>query len=126
MRIFDCFTYFRESELLKLRCEELLGLNVTHVLVEAPFTHTGDAKPLYYEEKKSLFGRYNIFGVAQEYMPNTGDAWDNEGWQRDTILECLQHLKANDDDIVIISDLDEIPRWQAVQFYESRMGIASL
>lgn len=134
MRIYDCFTFFSEFELLRLRCEELKHYNsftdsIVHVLVEATTTHTGDEKRLYYSERQDEFnGRidgigYNIrHAVCQ--LPNKGDAWENENFQRDFIMNCL--YDAQDDDIVIISDADEIPRWQAVQYYEPRMGIASL
>lgn len=126
MRVFDCFTFFNEFELLKLRCEELRMIDVQHILIEAEYTHTGDKKPLYYQYNKQDYFGYDIYHAVQENMPNTGNAWDNEGAQRDKIYDCLVKLRAKDDDIVIISDLDEIPRWQAVQFYEPRMGVASL
>jgi hypothetical protein len=41
-------------------------------------------------------------------MPNTRNAWDNEWWQRNSILRGL--TEADPDDLIIISDVDEILR----------------
>ena len=124
MRYFDCFTFFNELELLKIRCEELKHLNVTHVLVEATTTHTGLPKELYFEKNKELFSEYNIRHIIVDDLPNNGDNWLAENFQRDCILKGL--YDANDEDIVIVSDLDEIPRWQTVQYYQPKMGVASI
>lgn len=124
MKIFDTFSFFNECELLKIRCEELKHLNPIHVLVESTYTHTGDPKPLYFEQNKHLFKDYNIRHIIVEDMPNNGNPWDNEKFQRDCALRGMDDVKNKD--IVIISDLDEIPRWQAVQFYEPRMGTVAL
>ena len=45
-------------------------------------------------------------------MPNTGNAWDNETHQRNAIMRGLTDAAA--DDIVIVSDADEIPRPEAI------------
>lgn len=124
MKLFDGFTFFNELELLKLRCEELKWLNPIHVLVEARHTHTGDPKPLYFDENKDDFKQYNIRHIIVDELPNNGDAWANENAQRDAIVNGLYDCE--DNDVVIISDLDEIPRWQAVQYYLPSMGTASI
>ena len=124
MTFYDTFSFFKEFELLKLRCEELKPLNPVHILVESNYTHAGDPKPLYFEEQKEKFKDYNIVHVVVDDMPNNGDAWSNEKWQRDQCKKEITDLK--DDDIIYIGDLDEIPRWQAIQFYEPRMGIVGL
>jgi len=126
MKVFDAFSFFNELELLKLRCEELKPLNPIHVLVESTYTHTGEPKELVFAQNKHLFSSYNIRHIVVNDMPNNGDAWDNEKYQRDACLNYGEMIDLENEDIVIISDLDEIPRWQAVQFYEPRMGIASL
>lgn len=124
MKIFDTCCFFNELDLLKLRCEELKPLNPIHVLVEATTTHTGYEKELIFEKNKHLFSEYNIRHIVVDNLPVNGNAWDAENAQRDAIMRGLFDLE--NEDVVIISDLDEIPRWQAVQFYEPRMGTASL
>lgn len=124
MIYYDCFTFFNELELLKIRLEELKGLDVVHVLVEATTTHTGDPKPLYFEENKHLFADYNIRHIVVDDLPNNGNAWDAENAQRDAIVKGL--YDCDDEDVIIISDLDEIPRKAAVEYYIPTMGTASL
>lgn len=124
MRYFDCFTYLNEISLLKLRCEELKGLNVTHVLCEAPFTHTGDPKPLHFAENKHLFKDYNIVHLVDQSFPNNGDAWANENHQRDTLIYGL--TECEDDDVIGIFDADEIPKASMIKMYKPEMGIVGV
>lgn len=124
MRYFHGVTFFNELELLKILCEETKDLNTTIVLVEATTTHTGDPKPLYFDENKHLFTEYNIKHLIVRHLPNDGDAWHNENAQRDAIM--LGLTDCVDDDVVFIGDLDEIPRKEAIKYYDSRMGVAAL
>lgn len=125
MKYFDCFTFFNELDLLKLRCEELKELSPVHVLVEARHTHTGDPKPLYFDENKWQFNDYNIRHIIVDELPNTGDAWVNENYQRDCIMWGL-YADCEDDDVVGIFDLDEIPKAEMVKQYKSEMGIVGV
>lgn len=124
MRYYDCFTFFNELELLKLRCEELKPLNPVHVLVEATTTHTGLPKELFFEKNKHLFKDYNIRHIVVDDLPSNGDNWVAENYQRDCIDRGIYDIE--NDDVIIVSDLDEIPRWQAVQYYQPIMGTTSL
>lgn len=107
MKYYDCFTFFGELELLKIRCEALKELNPIHVLVEATSTHAGDEKELIFEKNEELFSQYNIRHIVCD-LPNDGDPWHNENFQRDAIMDGLYDLQ--DEDILVISDVDEIPK----------------
>lgn len=120
--IWDCFTYNGEDELLKIRCEELIGLNVTHVLVESNYTFTGKWKDLKYKKDN----KYNIEYFVANHLPNNGDAWENEKAQRNYILNSLQILGANDNDIVIICDVDEIIRKSVIKNYSPISTLTAL
>ena len=84
MRYFDTFSFFNEIDLLWLRVNELKELNPVHVLVESTFTHTGDPKPLYFEQNKE------------------------------------------DDDVIGVFDLDEIPKPSSVALYKPEMGVVGV
>lgn len=116
MKLFDCFPFFNELSLLKLRCETLKDLNPIHILVEATTTHTGLPKPLYFEQNKDQFKDYNIRHIVTE-LPNTGDYWLAENKQRDAIITGL--YDAEDEDLIIISDLDEIARPERISLFDS-------
>jgi len=117
--IYDCFTFFNELELLKVRFEELYE-DVDHfVLVEASKTFSGNSKPLYFSENAHQFEKYKekiIHVVVDDFPAPTcdpdNDRWVREEFQRNAMLRGLVGCK--DEDIILISDLDEIPNQQSI------------
>lgn len=120
--IWDCFTYNGEDDLVKIRCEELKEFDVTHVLVESNYTFTGKWKDLKYNKSNE----YRIEYFVANHLPNNGNAWDNEKAQRNYILNALQILGANDNDIVIISDADEIVKSSILSNYNPISTLTAL
>lgn len=120
--IYDCFTFFNELELLELRLTELENTVDYFVIVESMFTHSGQNKPLFFEENAHRFERWNgrIKHVVVDDMPNNPDPWANENHQRRCILRGLIDAKSND--TIIISDLDEIPRADAIRSWSPERG----
>ena len=116
--IYDCFSFFNELDLLEIRLNVLKDVVDKFVLVEATRTHTGRPKPLYYEENKARFKDFQdriVHIVVDDLMDETAVAadtfnnpWINENRQRNALAQALE--SASDDDIVLVSDLDEIPR----------------
>jgi beta-1,4-mannosyl-glycoprotein beta-1,4-N-acetylglucosaminyltransferase len=137
MKIFDSFIFFNELDLLDLRLNILSDVVDYFVLTESPFTVSGNEKPLYYQENKDRFGKFNdkiIHNVTEE-IPNDFSQYltkkpfhtdysttDESGtkyidlpirFQRAVYnRECSAYglLKAGvqDEDIVLTSDADEI------------------
>lgn len=117
--VYDCFTFFNELELLKVRLDELDDVVDHFVLVEATKTYSGIKKPLYYAENAHEFSKYHdkIIHVVIDQFPiaegNTLELnWPREEYSRNVILEGLVNCQEND--IIFISDLDEIPCKRAV------------
>lgn len=108
--IVDCFTFFNELEILDIRLHELDSIVDKFVLVEARKTHSGKDKPLYYEKNKSLFSDYQnkIIHIIVDDFPVGDTYWTAENYQRNAIMNGLVDCK--DNDIIMISDIDEIPR----------------
>jgi beta-1,4-mannosyl-glycoprotein beta-1,4-N-acetylglucosaminyltransferase len=117
--IYDCFIFNQEQELLDIRMNELRDLPVIHVIVEATHTFTGIKKP----QIRPITGE-RIRHIIVEDMPNNGNTWDNETHQRNAIMRGLHGL--NGDDIVIISDCDEIPKAYCVNQYRPEYGMVAL
>jgi beta-1,4-mannosyl-glycoprotein beta-1,4-N-acetylglucosaminyltransferase len=118
-KVYDCFPFFNELELLHLRLEELYGVVDHFVIVESSTSFTGRSKPLYFQENQEQFAKYKdkIIHIVIDHFPHlTGNAekdhWYRESYSRDAILWGLQNC--NDDDVIFISDLDEIPRAGAI------------
>jgi len=121
--VYDCFSFFNELDLLEIRLNVLKDVVDKFVLVEATRTHTGKPKPLYYDDNKERFAAFKdriIHIVVDDLMDEAAVAkdtfnnpWVNENRQRNAIIKGLSEAK--DDDVVMVSDLDEIPRPEVVQ-----------
>ena len=126
MKIYDCFTFFNELELLELRLELLYPYVDYFVLVESTVTHRGQSKPLFYKENEVNFTKYKdkiiylrLDGKEIDTYPND---WSIENLQRNTISNGLKNCDSND--LIIVSDLDEIPNPTILkQLKESSLSI---
>ena len=72
MKVFDSFIFFNELELLEMRLNILNDVVDYFVLTESPFTVSGNEKPLYYQENKDKFAKWNdkIIHHVTEEIPN--------------------------------------------------------
>lgn len=117
MKIYDCFPFYNELELLDLRLSLLYPYVDHFVLAESTVTHRGDPKPLYFYENREKFAQYmdKIIYVRLDYKtkdtcPND---WSIENAQRNILSDGLKDCAPND--IVIISDADEIASPQLIK-----------
>ena len=96
--------------MLDIRLRELDTVVDRFVLVEATRTHSNRPKPLYYAENRARYAAFadKIIHVVVEDTPDTTNAWAIERFQRDCILRGLHNCRP--DDIILMSDVDEIPR----------------
>ena len=106
-----CFTFYNEFELLELRLNSLWNMVDCFVLVEADKTQNNEPKPFYFDERKSDFAKFlpkiRHIKVNMEIPYSGVGDWSIEFAQRDMIAKGLED--ADPDDLVFISDLDEIP-----------------
>lgn len=127
--IYDCFTFFNELDLLEIRLNVLNDAVDKFVIVEASRSFQGRPKPLYYQENKARFVSFEhkiIHIIVDEYptffskwrKPKT---WDLEDHQRNQIAKGLTHCKP--EDVIILSDLDEIPNPLQVKQYRETNGM---
>lgn len=122
-KIYDCFMFRDELELLDIRFHELNDVVDHFVLVECRESFTGKPQKLFYEENKSLFDKKftdKVKHIILDSLPK-GDTWYRENFQRSQILSGLEGCR--DEDLVIISDADEIPSAESVRSYRPDMGI---
>lgn len=113
-RIFDCCTFFNEAEILEVRLAELYDVVERFVVVEATHTHSGEPKALTFGDHHERFRPYmdKIRYVVVDELVGTF-SWQREAYQRDAILRGLED--ARDEDMVIVSDVDEILRREVVE-----------
>jgi hypothetical protein len=111
-KVFDLFPFNGEVTLLELKLEEM-GPWVDHfVIVEAAQTFTGLPKPLLLPERLAELGPWGekIIHVPLGAFPDhLTSPWAREFHQRDSAAQALSGL-AGPEDLVIISDVDEIVR----------------
>lgn len=112
--VYDCFQFFNELDILKLRLHIMNPVVDRFVISEATETFSGNPKPLYYEENKEMFAEFadKIIHVVVDDTP-PGYTHDRDTFQKNAVGRGLKDC--TDEDIIIFSDLDEIPNPEKIK-----------
>lgn len=122
MRVYDTFIFYNELDLLEIRLSELYDHVDVFVLCESNLTLTNHPKPYIFEENKQRFAPWIDKIRHVKYTSLADDNfWNNADLQRDAIIEGL--TDADDHDIVIYSDVDEIVRPSSVDYMRTQHQI---
>ena len=113
MAVYDCFQFFDEEHILDLRLNILNDFVDFFVIVESTTNHQGKAKKLNFDINK--FKKFNkkinyiVVDDTPEKIkkPHRGGESLVEQHQRNSLLKGL--TKSHDEDLIILSDVDEIP-----------------
>lgn len=112
-KVYDCFQFFNELDLLEIRLNELNTEVDYFVIVEAELSHQLKPKPLYFLENKERYSKFldkiiHVVVPAKDFYTEEKEQYTfyNDILQRNRILEGI--IDAKDDDLIVISDLDEI------------------
>ena len=117
MKIYDCITYCGEDLLLKIRLETLYNQVDKFIIVEANKYFNGDKKPKFFNIKK--FQKYESkidFYYVEDLPKHNGENLQYENFIKNQIKRGLKNL--DPDDIVLFSDVDEIPNLKNNKFKE--------
>lgn len=138
-KIYDCFNFFNELDILEIRLNTLYDNVDYFIIVESSVTHSGEHKPFYFEENKERFSKFldKIISYKVHDTPNdfinlnvsddetltlingfiekqtnrfnrtTQPDYGRDFFQKECVRRAL--INCNDEDIIIISDADEIP-----------------
>ncbi len=111
---YDCFTFFNELDLLEIRLNVLDPYVDYFILSESPETFSGKPKPLYYAENKERFAKFN-HKIIHIVMPliKTSNAFERHYGCYEAMEREIKK-RAEPEDIVYFSDLDEIWKPQDV------------
>ena len=132
--LIDSFLFFNEAELTELRIKYLNEVVDCFVVVEANITHQGTKKdwnfPKILKNNLKEFSnkiQYHQLNIDLEKIKNEeswiiddikgDDAWRIENFQRNYIKTACKNF--SNEDILIISDVDEIPSKQKLEFIKS-------
>jgi len=115
MKVYDCFTFFNELDLLEIRLNELNNIVDYFVLVESTKTWQNKNKPCIFEENKTRYKDFlhKIIRVEVPAEKYTFDTWNNERLSFNYIIEGLQG--ATDEDLIMLSAMDEIPKQNTIK-----------
>jgi len=120
-RLIDCFTFNNVFDMLELRLKEISSVVDKFLLVEANSTFKGDAKPFYFDENKERYKEWQdkIIHVKCIIPDTITDAWGRERYQRNSFMTSLYYLGLNDNDLVMITDVDEIPNFGTISYIKN-------
>jgi len=124
MAVYDCFMFSNELLLLELRFHELAGVVDRFVLVEGTRSFDGTPKPLHFAENRERFRPFLdkvVHVVVDDLPPFEGNAWALENFQRNAIARGLRDCRP--DDLILVSDADEVPRASTVAGFDARLGV---
>ena len=139
MKIYDCFMFYDEDVILDLRLNILNEYIDYFVIVESKFFHNGKERKLRFDIKKYTKFRDKIIYIIQDNQPSgiqeilkddshgtisakqINNALLRENSQRNLISQGLK--MAADNDLILISDVDEIPNLEKVKLKETKNEI---
>ena len=143
MRIFDCFMFYDEEVVLDIRLNSLKNSVDCFVVVESKFYHNGKKRDLKFDinkypkfKEKIIYipltkqpDNIKIVGKTDNLLKKNSKILDNalsrENFQRNFLQSSFD--KFDDNDLIIISDLDEIPNLEKfiykkkITFFEQKM-----
>ena len=130
MKIYDCFMYFDEEVVVDVRFNTLNEFVDYFVIVESKFNHKGDSRELRFNHKKFEKFKNKIIYLIYDKEPKEVEVVNNEDseYEKATkyILNALYRengqrnyiekglVDAEQDDFILISDVDEIPKLSQV------------
>lgn len=114
MKIYDCFIFNHEIELLELRLNILEDYVDKFVITEGDVTFSGKPKESYFLNNKERFSKWEDKIILNQIkIPDFESPWDREIYSRNSVME-LDIFE--DGDLILTSDSDEIPNPEILKF----------
>ncbi|KAK7280965.1 hypothetical protein RIF29_08562 [Crotalaria pallida] len=111
-RVFDAVLFSNEVEILNLRWRELHPYITQFVLLESNSTFTARPKPLVFKANREQFKFVEnrlTYGMIGGRFKKGENPFVEEAFQRVALDQLLRIAGIMDDDLLIMSDVDEIP-----------------
>jgi beta-1,4-mannosyl-glycoprotein beta-1,4-N-acetylglucosaminyltransferase len=116
-KIYDCIPFYQSNLLFELRVKTLDHLVDYFVVCEATKTHAGETKNLNFNQKKFNKLTNKIRYIVIDDMPKIGsiknDKYPLYNYQINQLKKGIQD--ANENDLILVSDEDEIPNPETIQ-----------
>ena len=113
--VIDCIPFFNELDILKLRLHILDPLVDRFVIEEATHTFSGLPKDLCFEKNREMFEEFlpKITYLVVDNSPKEISTHERDKFQKNALAKAL--TDASDVDVLILSDVDEIPNPAVLQ-----------
>ena len=113
--VIDCIPFFNELDILKLRLHILDPLVDRFVIEEATHTFSGLPKDLCFEKNREMFEEFlpKITYLVVDNSPKEISTHERDKFQKNALAKAL--TDASDKDVLILSDVDEIPNPAVLQ-----------
>ena len=113
--VIDCIPFFNELDILKLRLHILDPLVDRFVIEEATHTFSGLPKDLCFEKNREMFEEFlpKITYLVVDNSPEEISTHERDKFQKNALAKAL--TDASDEDVPILSDVDEIPNPAVLQ-----------
>ncbi len=136
MKIFDCTTFYSEDLMMDVRFNVLNEYVHKFIVVESKFSHSGNPKKLNFDINNYKKFKDKIIYLVIENEPEGIKSFKNDDLS--SSIKRMNSLKrielsydymlhgikeATEDDLIILSDNDEIPNLSSNQFKSSKMDI---
>lgn len=127
MKIVDSFLFFNEIDILNLRLNILYDYVDYFVITEADCTFSGNKKEFNYLKYKNKFKKFEDKIIYNQVTipENISITWDREIFQRNSPLKKIKEMFDNDD-LIITSDLDEIPSTEVLEHHSDWFKVDNL
>ena len=139
MRIYDCFTYFDEDLILDTRLNIMNDYVDYFVIVESTYNHNGERRELKFDINKYQKFKNKIKYIVWDEVPENiekindndteivrehkfiNNAVKRDNGQRNYVIKGLDD--AEDNDLILLSDLDEIPSLKTIDLKKIKTKI---
>ena len=113
--VIDCIPFFNELDILKLRLHILDPLVDRFVIEEATHTFSGLPKDLCFEKNREMIEEFlpKITYLVVDNSPEEISTHERDKFQKNALAKAL--TDASDEDVLILSDVDEIPNPAVLQ-----------
>jgi len=122
MKIYDCFSYWDEDLLLDFRLNILNEYVDYFVIVEGNKTWQNNNKNFRFNINNFSKFKDKIIYIKVDDLPDGDNPYLRENFQRNAIRRGIN--RADDNDLIIISDLDEIPNPNLIKKFNSKNRFA--
>ena len=133
MKIYDCTTFYSEHLMMDVRFHAMNEYVEKFIITESTFSHSGKKKKLNFDINN--YKKYRdkiIYKIIDKEPENIIQASENEQYKRINSIKRIElsynHMmpevnKISDDDLIILSDNDEIPNLSSPQFKKNKSDI---